>query len=320
MTGDRAVTPFGHGSISLGLHLSDQTSAAKRVEHLIELGRVAEQEGFDGVTVSEHHAGFPGYLPQPLLAVNWLLSATRTVWAAPAPMLLGVRNPRLVAEEIAWTAARFPGRVGAAVAPGYARTDFDALDVPFDDRIRRSRAALEVLAEELRGDGGLAVDPAVAALATDAVPLLGGANSTTGVDALARLQLGLVFPGGEDPARLGDLARRYRAAGGVGPVVWIRHLWIGERPNTAAARAAADQFRQAAAAGMRQAGGFHHDGTSGDPALLVERLAQDLAAVGASAMNVRVHVAGAAPEVVQQQVRSVGELLASARHTLPWGS
>jgi hypothetical protein len=58
----------------------------------------------------------------PLLATAWGLSSTEQVWAGPSPCLLALRNPALVAEELAWTAARFPGRVGAALAPGYAQT------------------------------------------------------------------------------------------------------------------------------------------------------------------------------------------------------
>lgn len=318
MSGLKPSAPFGTGSISLGLHVDGDGPARLQVERLVDLARLAEDVGFDGVTVSEHHVGFPGYLPQPLLAANWLLAATRTAWAAPAPLLVGLRNPRLVAEEVAWTAARHPGRLGVAVAPGYARDDFEAVGAPFDDRIARSRAAIGVLVEELRGEGRLASDPAIAGLDPNAVPVLGGANSTAGVEALARLGVGLIFPGGEEPARLGELARHFRREGGAGPVVWIRHLWVGTRPDTPAARSASSHFRQAAASGMRQAGGFHDLGGSGDPGEVASRLRDDLALVGASAINVRVHVAGVAPAVIRHQVREVGAMLATVRDSLPW--
>ena len=36
--------------------------------------QLAEEVGYDGVMVSEHHAGFPGYLPNPLQAQRVLLA------------------------------------------------------------------------------------------------------------------------------------------------------------------------------------------------------------------------------------------------------
>src|SRR5216117_2708573 len=83
---------FASRSLSLGLHPVSTLDASQQVDHLIAQATAAEEAGFDGVTVSEHHAGFPGYLPQPLLATHWLLGATRRIWSGPAPTLLGLRT------------------------------------------------------------------------------------------------------------------------------------------------------------------------------------------------------------------------------------
>ena len=84
-------------------------------------GRARRSEhGFDGVMTSEHHGGFHGYLPNPLQVAGCCLEAMADGWAAPCPLLLPLRPPALVAEEIAWLAARFPGRVGLGVAVGRA--------------------------------------------------------------------------------------------------------------------------------------------------------------------------------------------------------
>jgi alkanesulfonate monooxygenase SsuD/methylene tetrahydromethanopterin reductase-like flavin-dependent oxidoreductase (luciferase family) len=94
---------------------------------LIERVVAAERVGFSGVTVSEHHAGFPRYVPQPLLVSNWLLGVTRSLWSGPCPCLLHLRSPVLVAKELAWTAARYPGRLGVPLASGFAESDYGFL-------------------------------------------------------------------------------------------------------------------------------------------------------------------------------------------------
>ena len=101
---------------------------------------------------SEHHGGFPGYLPNPLQLAGFLLDAMPRGWAAPCPLLLPLRPAALVAEETAWLAARFPGRVGLGVAAGALAVDFEIMDVPMDGLTARFAAGLETVAAALRGD------------------------------------------------------------------------------------------------------------------------------------------------------------------------
>ena len=112
---------------------------------------------------SEHHGGFHGYLPNPLQAAGWCLEAMAHGWAAPCPLLLPLRPPALVAEEIAWLAARFPGRVGLGVASGALPADFEVMHVPMDDLAARFTAGFEELAGMLDGTAAarLADDPAI---------------------------------------------------------------------------------------------------------------------------------------------------------------
>src|SRR5438445_537281 len=97
----------------------------------------AVEHGFAGVMTSEHHGGFAGYLPNPLQLAGFLLDAMPTGWAAPCPLLLPLRPPALVAEEVAWLAARFPGRVGLGVAAGALLVDFELMGTPVDDPTAR---------------------------------------------------------------------------------------------------------------------------------------------------------------------------------------
>ena len=294
-----ASEPFGTGTFAVGLHALDDLDASGQAAALVEQAVVAERAGFAGVTLSEHHDGFAGYMPQPLLAANWILAATSRIWSGPAPLLLNLRNPVLAAEELAWTAARFPGRVGAAFAPGYAQTDYDWLGVPFAERGARFEQGLAALLSAL---GSTPRDPALRAFSA---PLVCAANSRVGVRRAARFGLGVLFPGGEGRERLADLIATYRETGGDGPLVKIRNLWLGTPPPGAVERRTAT-YAQAAAPGMRQAAGFAEPHLHGDPAHIADELRADIASLGLTSMNLRFHLPGVGQEQVCEQIARFG--------------
>ena len=66
------TSPFAPGSIIYKPYVCDGDANA-RIDDLLSQARAAEAAGFDGVCVSEHHLGFPGYFPNPLQAVSWIL-------------------------------------------------------------------------------------------------------------------------------------------------------------------------------------------------------------------------------------------------------
>ncbi len=157
-------TPLSEGSISLRLYPHVGLSAEETVRELRHQAVLATEAGFDGVMTSEHHGGFAGYMPNPLQVAGWLLEAMPTGWAAPCPLLVTLRPPALVTEEVAWLAARFPGRVGLGLAAGSLDADFDIVGLTKDDLARRFSDVLAEVAGALDGSepGRLAEDPAVA--------------------------------------------------------------------------------------------------------------------------------------------------------------
>jgi alkanesulfonate monooxygenase SsuD/methylene tetrahydromethanopterin reductase-like flavin-dependent oxidoreductase (luciferase family) len=301
-----ATTPFGPGSVSLGLHPDTSLPASAQVSLLLDQARAAEAAGFDGVTLSEHHANFAGYLPQPLLACGWMLEATERVWAAPTPLLLGLRHAVLVAEEVSWTAARHPGRVSLAVASGYASSDLDLVGLDQARRTERFREQQALLMDALGGRHSASADAAITAWAAAPAPVLSATNSVSGVRLAAALGMGIVYPGGEDPDRLGALTVAYRDAGGTGPVVWIRGFWIGSPPETAAAAALAATYRERSPTGTRQSEGFHSPVLSGSPAEILELARDHVERAGVDAVNARLHVAGVSADVVGAQIERFG--------------
>src|SRR5262249_38277645 len=111
------------------LYSHSDLRADEVVEELRTQAALAAASGFAGVMVSEHHGGFAGYVPNPLQLSGWLLDAMARGWAAACPLLLPLRPTALVAEEVAWLAARFPERVAVGFASGALPDDFEIVDV-----------------------------------------------------------------------------------------------------------------------------------------------------------------------------------------------
>jgi alkanesulfonate monooxygenase SsuD/methylene tetrahydromethanopterin reductase-like flavin-dependent oxidoreductase (luciferase family) len=309
------VTPFGRGSVSLRLYPHNDLPAPAIVDELRAQAALAADHGFDGVMTSEHHGGFAGYLPNPLQQAGWCLEAMTTGWAAPCPLLLPLRPPALVAEETAWLAARFPGRVGLGVAAGALADDFAVMGLDMDDLGARFTAGLDALVGMLSGTDpdGLAEDPAINACAEHPVPVVSAAMSGTAVQRAARLGVGLLFDSLSTPARCRELTDTYRAAGGTGPPILIRRAWVGKPPREQLEQQL-DVYRSYANEGAQQHWKDEQLAAATDPAEVAETLADAATRAGADALNLRVHVPGVAPEAAREQIMRLGvEVLDSLR-------
>lgn len=299
--------PFAPGSVSLRLYPHNDLDAPAIVDELRAQAALGARVGFDGVMTAEHHGGFAGYLPNPLQTAGWLLEAMPAGWAAPCPMLLPLRPAALVAEEIAWLAARFPGRVGLGVASGALKDDFEIMDTTLDDLTNRFAAALSTVAGILSGrdPGPLANDPAIRRCAQHAVPVLSAAMGFTAARRAARNGVGLVFDSLSHTGRARELSDAYREAGGTQSCVIIRRVWVGEPPRDRMA----DQlgiYRSYSSAAAQQH--WHGDQLVGDTdaTAVAGALADAVTAAGADAVNLRVHVPGVMPNEVREQIERLG--------------
>jgi alkanesulfonate monooxygenase SsuD/methylene tetrahydromethanopterin reductase-like flavin-dependent oxidoreductase (luciferase family) len=305
-------------AVSMRLYPHNGLDATGIVEELRAQAALAADVGFDGVMTSEHHGGFAGYSPNPLQVTGWLLEAMRTGWCAPCPMLLPLRPVALVAEEVAWLAARFPGRVAVGVAPGALPLDFEVMEVPFDEKMDRFRSGLPRLVAMLRGDalGELAGDRALQACAERPVTVISTAMSAPAVRRAAAAGAGIVYDGASRPGRLRLLSDAFDDAGGTGPKVLIRRVWLGDPPQEAFDRQL-EVYRSYTPAAAQQH--WRDDGflCRDDAGVLVEDLVAAHRDSGADVLNLRVHVDGVSPGQARDQISRLGaEVLPLLRSAL----
>jgi alkanesulfonate monooxygenase SsuD/methylene tetrahydromethanopterin reductase-like flavin-dependent oxidoreductase (luciferase family) len=308
--------PFAAGGVSLRLYPHGELPAEQIVAVFRGQAAAAADAGFDGVMTSEHHGGFGGYLPNPIQAAGWALEAMPSGWAAPCPLLLPLRPTALVVEEIAWLAARHPGRVGVGVAAGSLETDFEVMGLDKADLTARFAAGLRGLAAALRGEatGVLADDQAVQRCATDPVPVLSAAMSATAVRRAAECGVGLLFDSLTDLRRCRELVEDYRSGGGEGTVVLIRRVWVGEAP-TQRHRDQVDVYAGYASTAAQT----HWDSSAmitGDAEEIAAGLRSALDEGGADALNLRVHAPGLAVAVVDDQIAALADVVTALRRDM----
>jgi alkanesulfonate monooxygenase SsuD/methylene tetrahydromethanopterin reductase-like flavin-dependent oxidoreductase (luciferase family) len=301
-----AVATFAWGPVSMRLYPHDDLPADAVVAELRVQAALASEHGFAGVMVSEHHGGFAGYVPNPLQLAGWLLDAMPRGWAAACPLLLPLRPTALVAEEVAWLAARFPERVAVGFAAGALPGDFELMNVSMDDLTARFATALAEVTSLLRGgaDGGLARDPAISRCADHPVPVVSAAASKTAVRRAARIGLGVMFDSLSTPQRCRELTDEYRTAGGPGPCVLIRRAWIGEPPRESVERQL-DVYRSYSTPAA-QAQWQGEQLVAGDASAVAAGLRDAMEAAGCDCVNLRVHVPGVAPELAREQICRLG--------------
>jgi alkanesulfonate monooxygenase SsuD/methylene tetrahydromethanopterin reductase-like flavin-dependent oxidoreductase (luciferase family) len=280
----------------------------------------AEASGFDGVGLSEHHGGFPGYVPTPTLVVAALLAVTSRVWGAACPTVLPMRSVPLLVEDLAWLNAAFPGRVGVGLVSGYQARDFEMVEQSFDTRRRAFAQALPEATEALRGEatGPLGEDPAVLALRDEPIPVLAGVGGRRGAVRAARAGAGLLLTSmaGADAAHA--LVQAHQDAGGSGSRVLIRRVWLGP-PSSFESQMAA--YRAADPEGTLPTVAADDVVIAGSEHEVTERLVEDCRASGVNALNLRVFSPDADNSELVEQILGLGAtVLPPLRRALGWSS
>ena len=103
-------------------------------ENVFEQIRYADDEGFGGVWLAEHHFCDDGYSPSPLVIAGSVAASTKRVVIGTNLIVLPLHHPLRIAEDVATLGILAPGRFILGVGSGYRVREFGALGVELRHR------------------------------------------------------------------------------------------------------------------------------------------------------------------------------------------
>jgi probable F420-dependent oxidoreductase len=201
----------------------------------------AEALGFDFVTLPHHRftAGYPSGSPWVTLAA--LAARTTTLRLGTAVFLLPLDHPLDVAEDVATLDQVSNGRTFVGVGLGYRRYEWDALQLPYEQRGSRMTEALEILQRALSDEtveyhgehfdfGPITVHPRPVQRPRPAIWV--GANTAPAIQRAAELGDAWIVGFGDRIDALGPTVTSYReaatASGQPGEICVLRLVGIAD--------------------------------------------------------------------------------------------
>jgi len=138
-------------------------------ERLLRPARRADQLGFHSLWLFEHVAfptrvseaygklSFTAEMPflEPVTTLSYIAAETRQIRLGTGILLLALRHPLHVAKAMATLDVLSKGRAICGVGLGWLAEEFDALGIPFRERVGRVREGVDVL-RKIWADGKLA--------------------------------------------------------------------------------------------------------------------------------------------------------------------
>jgi probable F420-dependent oxidoreductase len=121
------------------------------VEHMLEVARRAETRGLDSIWVTDHvivpnqtNVIYREHMLDSLAILPWLAGVTSRIALGTSVVILPYRSPIPVAKLLASVDVLSGGRLIVGAAIGWLEGEFEALGVPFKERVGRSEEALEL--------------------------------------------------------------------------------------------------------------------------------------------------------------------------------
>lgn len=121
-------------------------------EAALEMAAWAEEQGFDLVTVSEHHGTDDGFLSAPLPLVGCMVGRTRRIPISVVALLLPLYEPVKLAEDLAVLDIASGGRVSIVAGLGYRPEEYEMLGVDWETRGRRMDESLDLILRAWSGE------------------------------------------------------------------------------------------------------------------------------------------------------------------------
>lgn len=216
----------------------DASGIVQRWQETLAAAQIAEEAGFDGLFLPEHHGWADGYVPQPLVGLGAIAAVTKKVHIGTTVMWLPIRHPMHVAEESALVDVIAGGRLRLGVGMGSIGEEYPLFGMDTSHRVSKFVEAVDLIerawrGEELDHSGYYEAHGKITPLPVDAKMWL-GAMFEPGLRRAARLG----YPWMTEPLRSIELVKemcdQYWESAAESPtpennsIVLLRDGWIGE--------------------------------------------------------------------------------------------
>jgi len=176
----------------------------------LDMASFADERGFDGLTLSEHHGTDDGFLSSPLTLAGCMLGRTRRLRVTIAALLAPLYDPVKLAEDLAVLDLASGGRVTAVAGLGYRPEEYAMLGRDFAARGRLLDACLDLLIRAWPGDPiawqGRTIRLSPRPLTQPRPPVFVGGTKRAG--ALRAARFGLPFQPAVNDPEVHDVYRR----------------------------------------------------------------------------------------------------------------
>lgn len=133
------VGPMAHAEGAIGIA---QAAEAGGIESLWTVEHTIVPAGYQSTYPYSPSGKMPGPedsdIPDPLIWLSFVASATSTIRLGTGILILPQRNPVTLAKEVATLDRLSGGRVELGIGVGWLEEEFDAIGVPFADRGKRT--------------------------------------------------------------------------------------------------------------------------------------------------------------------------------------
>jgi alkanesulfonate monooxygenase SsuD/methylene tetrahydromethanopterin reductase-like flavin-dependent oxidoreductase (luciferase family) len=126
-------------------HRFDGQSVPEIYDHQLQLIELAEELGFDGVWLAEHHFRDYGVVPSIFTMLANVAARTSRLRLGTGIVVLPLHNPIRVAEEAAEVDVLSGGRLDFGVGRGYQSVEFDGFGVELAEARDRFNESLDVI-------------------------------------------------------------------------------------------------------------------------------------------------------------------------------
>jgi alkanesulfonate monooxygenase SsuD/methylene tetrahydromethanopterin reductase-like flavin-dependent oxidoreductase (luciferase family) len=150
-------SPLEEAEVKFGLLFRPQdppdgANLTRRWSEILETGKLAEDVGFDGLFLPEHHMMDDGYPPAPLIGLGALAAVTKRVDLGTTILLLPFYNPVQVAEHAAMVDVISDGRMVLGVGVGNFEPEFQLFGRTSANQIALFEESIDIIRRLWRGE------------------------------------------------------------------------------------------------------------------------------------------------------------------------